>query len=175
MAGAKSAGIISAPATGGASVVVVAAASGGVGFAISKGTAELVQLVDSQFSGTDDLYVKVNNNKVWPPAEFISTASQQTHTIDMVFQTPATFDLVEWDNPVFWDDNTHDAMGGVRIEPNHPIGKWTSIVAHPTEGSVYEVRQVPGLHLAPRARCGGQRRPWLQWPCRAHRDVGAGL
>ena len=158
MDGAKSAGILTAPATGGASAVVVAAFSmswcqstrgpecqstsgaSGVGFAISKGTGELVQLVDRHFSGTDDLYVKVNNNKVWPPAEFISTASQQTHTINMDFQTPATFDLVEWDNPVFWDDNTHDAMGGVRIEPNHPIGKWISIVAHPTEGSVYEVR-----------------------------------
>jgi len=135
----------------GATVGVVTAtvatgASGGVligtyGIAIVGGASTGVAAInglDGVFSGTDDLYVRVGGNKVWPSgSRSTEVRSQQTvmlnHTTPLTRPTP--IELMEYDSVS--DD---DSLGTLMLRPEQlPLPGGRQWVVSGVDGSSYEI------------------------------------
>jgi hypothetical protein len=133
-------------AVGAATATVATGASGGVlvgtyGLAIVGGAGTGVTAInglDRVFSGTDDLYIRVNGSKVWPSgSKYREVKSQQT--VEVNYTVPlsgsVSIELMEYDSVS--DD---DSMGVLTLHLEKlslPGGrKW---VVQGVDGSVYEI------------------------------------
>lgn len=109
---------------------------------------ELMEQLDKKYSGSDDLYVKMGGNKVWPSSgESTSIKSQETKSIGQTVTFPdfpgetetTTIELWEYD----WGSGD-DHMGTLTIPDSHPDGSFTYLVTSSGEGSAYEVNITVG-------------------------------
>lgn len=109
---------------------------------------ELMEQLDKKYSGSDDLYVKMGGNRVWPSSgDSRSIKSQETKSIGQSVTFPdfpgetetTTIELWEYD----WGSGD-DHMGTLTIPDSHPDGSFTYLVTSSGEGSAYEVNITVG-------------------------------
>ena len=91
----------------------------------------------SVFGGEDEIYLKVNDNKVWPcrDEDGVDIESQQTKNVG--YTTPLgndlRIDLMEYDY-----GSGDDHMGYLIVPPTHQNGNFTYLISYEGEGSIYE-------------------------------------
>jgi hypothetical protein len=131
-------------AAGGAVGVATTAASGGIlvaataiGFTggVAAGVA-IIEGLDNFFSGADDLYLNVNNSKIWPSGQYEGINSQETKTIDysLPLDADVTIELMEYDTV-----GANDKLGYLTVYSTHQDGNYTYLVQNEGEGSIYEI------------------------------------
>lgn len=132
----EAASVVGTAATGG--LLIATIAFGGVAGAYSGyGYAEKT---DKYFSGTDDLYIKLDGKKVWPKdSDAYSIESQkEVHpeiSINLTsFKTKATITL--WDRDSVSND---DELGYLTFHNDHKLGTYMYCVESKTHGSMYFV------------------------------------
>jgi hypothetical protein len=131
--------------TGGAAIGTVPVTALAVAKAAASGASAAVgatRFLDSSFSGTDQLIVKVNGKKVYPKGEYEQVKKGQVKKLNksISFDGKATIQLIEWDS-----DSDNDDLGHIDINANayngEPYRIEDAIVSAPLEedGSVYYV------------------------------------
>jgi Fascin domain len=114
---------------GAVSLAVISGSSGGVTLANTLGHC---------FSGSDDLYIKVNGGKVWPSDGDVDIDSQQQKDVNVSvnFTGKVTIELMDYDSA-----SNDDSLGYMTIDTSNmtaPIeDRW--IVQNAEEGSLYEI------------------------------------
>ncbi len=131
-------------AAGGAAPVAGATVTGGLliagtGVAAAGGASTGVAVVeglDHFFAGSDDLYIKVNGNKVWPSGKYKDIDSQQTKDVghSVPLTSNVTIELMEYDTI-----GSDDKLGYLTVPPEHQDGYCTYLVQNQDEGSLYEL------------------------------------
>lgn len=108
------------------------AAAGGAGAGVTA-----INGLASVFGGEDEIYLRINGNKVWPSGDEdgVDIESQQTKNVGVT--TPLNnyvrIDLMEYD---YGSDDDH--MGYLIVPPTHQNGNFTYLISHEGEGSIYE-------------------------------------
>jgi hypothetical protein len=100
---------------------------GGVGF---------LALLDSLFAGDDDLYIKVNNKKIWPGGREEDIGKGETKDINYTatYDGDIKIELMEYDSM-----SGDDLLGHLTIYPTHTSGDYEYIVGNEGEASLYEI------------------------------------
>lgn len=138
-AAAVPAAIAAAPFTAGTSLVALAGVAAFTGAAVTGaavGGAAAIKGLDSVFSGTDSLYIKVNGGTIFPTdgSTYQDVTSQNTYDIGYVtpLNKDVAIELFEYDY-----GSGDDSMGGFTIFPTHQAGDFSTLVQHDGEGSLY--------------------------------------
>ncbi len=105
-----------------------------------KLTVTVLDVIDDLFSGKDDLYIKINNDKVWPTDKIYQTIDSQKKvtfpTIDPIsLDKQVTITL--YDHDIFSSD---DVISEIKIRPHIEENVYTYVVAKKSENSIYEIQ-----------------------------------
>ncbi|MFM6079688.1 MAG: hypothetical protein ACKPCI_14465 [Dolichospermum sp.] len=123
VAGAVSGGLLIA-ATG-----VAAAGGASAGVAVIKG-------LDRYFAGADELYIRVNDSKVWPSGKYKDICSQQTKEVGHTLPLNDKVKITLWEYDTIGSD---DLLGYLDLGADHQTGSFTYLVQNQDEGSIYEI------------------------------------
>jgi hypothetical protein len=134
------AGVIVAGAkvTGGA-FLAVAASAGISGASVASQAIRGLELLDGILSGTDDLYIKVNNQKVWPESQDMDFVAEQMMQLDLrvPFTGNLKIELMEYDS-----GSGDDSLGTAFIDTTAMTGTFGPeqlMIFREAEGSIYEL------------------------------------
>jgi hypothetical protein len=132
------AGVALATASGGTLVAIgVAAGVGGASGGAALG-AEFFKIVNGIFDGSDDdLYIKVNGEKIWPTSgKCKDVGSQDTITVnyDLPLVDPCRIELFDYDTI-----SSDDSLGYLNVPANHSPGPFMYLVENEDEGSAYQI------------------------------------
>jgi len=125
-------GAVATTATGGILAATVAfGAVGGAGTGVGT-----IEGLDHFFAGNDDLYIKVDGQKIWPGGKSESIGSQETKEVGYSKPFNATVKIELWEHDAISGD---DFLGYLELYTQHQSGTHQYLVPHKDEGCLYEL------------------------------------
>lgn len=115
------------------------AITGGLNKALTRNmAADITGRLDHFFAGyEDELYIKVNDSKIWPAGKHEQINSQQTKEVEYSLPLDKSVTIQLWEYDQISSD---DLLGYLTLRPNHQQGDFTYLVCSREEGSIYEIR-----------------------------------
>ncbi len=103
-------------------------------------TVAVIEGLDKIISGKDDLYVKINDKKVWPKDEKFQEIKSQTK-VTSITSSPTSLDndvtIKLFDQDRFTQD---DVVANLTISPSIIPNVYTYVLAQESENSIYEIQ-----------------------------------